>query len=376
MKPNCFVNTFDIYGKQFGIMVNGQSKYKTLIGSIFGFISIFSIIGICIYLISDMAKNEVKTIIYNENQSAIPVNNFTNIPFMFSVYDVGGTHIPSKGLYTLDVVMTELIIENNSSYVKITPLEFEICDKNKHFGNFIEEFSIFGDNLQKYYCLPPGKNNLTVFGKFGDVVTRWSQIIIYISKCNSTKEACKTEEYMSKKLSNIYLSMVYLSNQIDNKNYTTPHMMKVESTALLFSYSTIKRYFYQITQVEYDTDEGFFFESHRIDKFHTFDSYTMDVDLNTPGIINPKAHMGSVAIRNSNFVANYFRSYNKIATIFATLGGIIKFIISVNNLLVFVLTENLIFENLSKSIFNFEHQGEDSPKLTFQKKFLILRSLM
>jgi hypothetical protein len=47
MKNNFFVNTFDIYGKKFGIMVNGHRKYNTLMGSVIGFISISSIMGIC-----------------------------------------------------------------------------------------------------------------------------------------------------------------------------------------------------------------------------------------------------------------------------------------------------------------------------------------
>jgi hypothetical protein len=121
-----------------------------------------------------MMINDLKSIIYNQNQSSVPVNNLTKIPFMFSVFDVFGQHIPSEGLFYIDVMYSELVVEKNISYVKNTPIELEMCDKNKHLGQFSDMFpSFIKNNLQIYYCLTPDFN-LTLFGNFGDVSNRWS----------------------------------------------------------------------------------------------------------------------------------------------------------------------------------------------------------
>jgi hypothetical protein len=192
--------------------------------------------------------------------------------------------------------------------------------------------------------------------------------LIYLNKCDRTNEKCKGEEYMSKKLSNVILSIVYVLSEINNKKFSMPNVLIVESSALMFSYSVIKRFYYYITQVVYDTDEGYFFENHRIDNFHYFDLFRMDVELIAPGIYNHKPQLGSVAILNSNYVANYFRSYNKISTMFANLGGIIKFIVTISNAIGYLLTENSIFENLSKSFFNFESNTEEIRRIKVTEK--------
>jgi hypothetical protein len=65
MKSNCFINLFDIYGKELRLNLAREERVKTPVGAFLGLVSILLICAICTYLTFDIFKHEVKSVIYN-----------------------------------------------------------------------------------------------------------------------------------------------------------------------------------------------------------------------------------------------------------------------------------------------------------------------
>jgi hypothetical protein len=139
----------------------------------------------------------------------------------------------------------------------------------------------------------------------------------------------------------------------------------------------VKRYYYHLTHVVYDTDYGFLFEDRIQENFYMHTSMSVDVDLKAPEIINPKPQLGSIDIRNTASSAFYFRTYIKLSLIIANVGGFIKFIMMVCNIIVYLLTNNMMLEEISKIIFSFDDGPSDSIKqidiVKNKEKFSTLR---
>lgn len=136
-----FVDIFDLYGHSFNLHIFRKEKYKTLIGSIMGFLSIMLIISVAIYFIIDLFERKSMTVIFNEDFTTIPINNLTNTPLMLALGDISGQIIEPQGLYSFDVkIMKYKYIKlPDVSYrfgLELIPIQLEKCDLQKHFLDY------------------------------------------------------------------------------------------------------------------------------------------------------------------------------------------------------------------------------------------------
>jgi hypothetical protein len=354
MKNPIFINLFDIYGSDLKINISGQEKVKTLFGSLIGFISISLIATVILFQICNIFRHDVKSVIYNESQNHFPVNNLSHIPMMFSVVDVIGKTIPWKGLYSIDPFYLKYVIEkdennNTKSSTKSLPLKLQPCDRNIHLGSYKTLFENF--DVENYFCIEPGKYNLTLYGTFGDLVNGYSLLSAHVSKCDNKTEVCYDEEIISKKLNGVVLLFVYVGYQIDNYNYYQPNQLKIQTASYLFTYNLLKRWVQYITPVTYETDYGFFFEDKQKENFYMYHSTFLDVDYKSPNVINTKSQITSFSLRNTENSRFYYRSYIKFSTVVAYAGGVVKFIMTISGLVNYLFTHNNMVEKISKILF-------------------------
>ena len=84
---------------------------------------------------------------------------------------------------------------------------------------------------------------------------------MYVNKCNSTMFKCKNETYAQSILSNSFFLFTYLSKNVDHFNYSFPIQNEVRSESFSLSTTLFKKYYYKFSKSEYDSDNGFVFES-------------------------------------------------------------------------------------------------------------------
>jgi hypothetical protein len=379
MQNNIFINWFDIYGKEFNINVSGNQKVKTLEGSIIGFISIFAIASFCLFQLIEVLKKDVVSVIYNESLTKIPINNLTDIPMMFKVVDALAKYVPPQGLYSFDSFYFNYQVGNDSQnksigFTKILPIKVEPCDRDRHLGPYKNLFEKI--DVENYHCIPREKYNLTIYGRYGDIINGFSELDIYISKCinstTNTNDTCLDEETISKKTTGLFLIFAHVSNQIDHYNYTKPNQLKVQTVSLTFTYYILKRYIYSLMPMTYETDFGFLFEEKYKENFFIVKSITWDIDPKPAQIINKKPQLTSLHLFNTEATGSYSRSYVKFSNIIASVGGVIKFILFFCEILNYFITQNVAFEKVINLIF--KEDPIDDLKLTnknFMERFKI-----
>jgi hypothetical protein len=134
------IETFDLYGKTFNMHIKGKEKYKTAVGAILGVISVLIIVGVSVYFVLDLISRENFSLVYNEDESKMPVNNLSNATFTFAISDFKSNPImPTAGIFEFDAKMVTFgpSKPNGERDVDLSPIQLERCEK-KHFGEDAE----------------------------------------------------------------------------------------------------------------------------------------------------------------------------------------------------------------------------------------------
>ena len=309
------------------------------------------------------------TLIYNEDSNTSPVNDLSNNSFMLALADYTGAAIPREGIYSFQVTYVNFTVVqvNGTGVVKPirTPIVLEKCDINKHFLQYGEMFTQL--QVDKGFCVPPGKYNNSIIGRYGDLVNGWTSISIFINKCNPQVEKCLNQTYIDNIVANTVVVVSYLSYQINNYNSTTPNILKVETTAMVFSTSILKTYFYYIRQNVYDTDYGFIFQEHQQVSFYTYDSKVLDVSFSLNSL-KTSLNFGSLAIINAETVSRYYRTYDKGQAVLANIGGIIKAVMVMAKVIAEFLTRRMSYLDISNVIFELEEEKKDNNRIIERKE--------
>jgi hypothetical protein len=374
---SAWVKFFDYYGKEFNLYVHGQDKYHTVLGSIVGFISIVSILILSTYFFIDMLRKSDMSVIYKQDETISPTINLTNLPILFTMSDIKGEKIPQEGMYSFEVQY--LKYENlkdekgeSSINLNITNIPFKICQK-KDFAGYEEQFKKV--NPEDFFCLDTKNYNLTLFGRYGDVINGFSLLQIFFQKCKNTtlEKKCKEENYLNTVINNSRMVLGHISYQINHYNYATPNEIKLNTLSVSVSTSLTKRYSYYLQQNNYETDYGQVFQDRIKAYFFKFDQYLLDVDLGELVSVSGKPYNSQISIRNSNYVSCYMRSFTKLQTLVANIGGVIKFIMLISSYFVSFMTDNLIYQNLSNVIFNFDQEEEKKSEKLLTDNVTIIR---
>ena len=353
------IEIFDIYGKSYNFYIFSNEKYKSKIGSFFGFLSILAMLSISIFFILQLFNRSIIFVISNDDATMIPINNLTNTPIMLGLSDSKAEFINADKLYNWSANMLYYINKvgedglNNLTFSYVN-IELEKCDPQKHFTNYEGYFSIY--NFSYFYCFTPEKVNMTIFGKFGDSVNGWSMLEINILECDSSYQDCYNQSYINSQLFSSYASIIYISNVIDNSNTTQPNKIKLQSTVLSINSLLKKTYNYYLRQNIYQSDFGYVFQEFESTTFYTYDYYTEDVNF---GAYYVGGNLGEISIRNSETISLYYRTFTKAQTVLANIGGIIKAIMILANIFVDFLTRRLDLNDIYNSIYLIKNEKKE-----------------
>lgn len=367
IRINRFIYTFDIFGQSLNLHIFGNEKYKTLTGGIFGLISILLIIAVSIYFLLDVLHRKTMTIVFNEDNTKIPMNNLSDIPIMMTLTDTSGKPLKSEGLINFDVKILNYKRYDTGNgttqfRLDVIPLQLEQCSFSKHFSDFTDFFTKF--RVEYFYCIPPGKYNITIFGRYGDTLNGWSNLAIYVNKCNSKLgQTCYNETYMKVALSNPVLNVNMVSYGVDHYNISSPSSYKLDTAVFPLSTTLLKSYNYMIRQVLYTTDYGFVFEDKQTEQFYTYHSQTVDVDLNSSEYFNSGNSIGYIKIRNFETISNYYRAYVKVQTMMASIGGLVKSIMAIFQIICHLIIRKMMLLDISNQIFHYNLNEEQPMKI-------------
>lgn len=395
---NIKLKEYDILGINPHLYVDSDKRRKTEIG---GFTSIILIVilltAICYFFFDVFARNSF-VVIYNRTTMTQPMLNLTEFPIGVALFDGKANLIDIEGQATIHAEFHQIssFAFGKKPVQKITKINLERCNKDIHFGAHKE---ILSNNpiLEKYWCIPTGKHNLTLYGNWADSANPNSYLVFKISKCldnnkdldaknqaNNTNfenldkytnanisdnsfvnKVCQEKSIIKKNLLQIYLNMFFLDYDIDHNNYETPGRLIQRSETFSLSSTSYSSYYLRKKIVKYQTDFGFLLTKIKNEFFFQEDTLSMITDLSS--IDSPTATFGNINISLSKKTDVFFRGYVKIQSALANIGGIVEGIFFAFSFLMKFLMKESYYKELGKSAYLFA--PEPSKKLNFFQPF-------
>jgi hypothetical protein len=247
----------------------------------------------------------------------------------------------------------------------ITQLQMEECDREKHFGEYKNNFSMpfLGSK-----CLHAGQLDLSLYGIYGDFMP-YSFINVAINFCNNSTmiNSCPAESELAPILRNVFFTYGYIDYEVDHSDLLSPlkSFLKFKSSPINWDLNI--RYFENIGVVNYLTDDNFIFEDHKLVSAYQNTKTETTVSIRHGSDLYPSVTFASLSIVRDPKVTTYKKSFLKIKTLLAKIGGILNALTFIFKFISSLITKNLLLE---KTINDFTYFGEKAEnKSFFQNKF-------
>ena len=354
----------DIYGSKARFTIKGHKTYQTVFGSIITLIS-YSVIFVFFIVFS-------KEIIYHKKPNVITSDLIDSSPlhFLFSNEFIWAISLQflnysmyiDERVYTLKAYAAISNVHENGTASE-TQVNLNLVKCSDYSFSVIPEY-FHGLALENLYCV-----NLTGIELRGVYMEdKWTTINFRFIKCiNSTNNNnfCKTPDEISEILNGGYIGIFTTDYQIIPSNYKKPAQIYGKN---IFTSFSIKQYmdfwvYFQIKQI--NTDKGLFFESILTQTFLTFESTSENKDY------RESDNFLTVYIRESTNRKVLDRTYSKFQDIAANIGGIIKIIFIIGEIIAYFIRRTLYknyilqFFNLDESKFE-EIQKEENNMIKLQ----------
>ena len=343
----------DMYGNTANFTIKGNKTYQTFYGSI---VTLFSYIIILIFFIIFS-----KQIIYHSKPNVIisdlidpsPLHYLFSNQFIWtiSLQYLNYSNYIDETVYNLDAyVYISNKLENGKTNVTKINLNPVKCSTYS-FKSLPEYFNNLPlDNL---YCV-----NLTGIELRGVYMEdKWTSIDFKFMKCKNTtyKNICKGPDEIENALKGGYVGIFASDYQIIPTKYKNPVQMYGINLFTSFTVHNYKDYwiYYQTKQIK--TDKGFIFDSIITETYLAYESTSESYDY------RESDNFLTVYIRKSTNRKLYERNYLKFQDIAANIGGIIKIITLMGEIITYYIKKTL-YKNFILQFFNLDEEKYEEIK--------------
>ena len=358
-------SNFDLFTIPISLSFKQKYLYRTFIGAslsiiVFVFVMIFLIIKL-----NQIFKKSIFTIISNEFQNPNASIDFTNIPILFSLADSNGNskELDPK-LFQFSVVLSEYVQdveENGNTHIIYKEKEIEIdrCDNLTDLMDF-SEFSEY--NISYFNCIKPFQN-LTINGRFGDIINGYKSLQIKIKKFNNTIENCYDNQYINSYISNTKFLIVYLGNKNNFYNLNHKEIEKtVYSKTISLSPFLCKKVFYYTTLVKYELYDNLLLNNKKENNY--FINRDMFIEFN-PTVNSEDTKDGTILaffafVYDGNMI-EYTKTVEKIGEVISYIGNIFNIMLTILRIINNYISNKILFIDVFYQFF-FDEKFKKKPK--------------
>ena len=338
------IYSLDILSPQPSLCVFGEDKYRTKIGVIISIIVFLTSIGFGVYFLYEFFTRANIGLVYMKETHDY-INHFNLSDSLFMLY--------------LDERFDESVIEfeitsrylNSTLQSSIkTPVILEPCKKGvnipKRYDNIIDDSVIEG-----MVCLKPGQNITIQYSQEEEIK---QNVVLRVKLCNIDKNPkCKTHDEIIDILSgdSVEIGIMLEHNNIDHYNESYPiqpyYMMQMHYPSLEYHY-VLNFYWETLT---YNTDVGFIFEKTKTDIGVYLDSALTASSVNGRSLDDFNTVLAYYEFALYPYYAEkYTRTYEKLQSVIASIGGILSVVQTIGVILCDFLTGNMLFTLLAKNV--------------------------
>lgn len=324
----------DLLGKKPKFTIARQKTFQTELGTIATFISF----GFIFYFVLFFGKE----IFLRQLPSVVTTSTYDDIPYPVNISDNkfeialalqtrNYTPFIKESVYKPKAYLIKTKRINGLYETTKKELPLIKCSDNKFSELHDDYYQTLP--LENLYCLQ-SKNDLVLTGEFDR--EEWTYLSIDFMICDIVSDKnCAQKKEINDVLYGGYLGIFIIDLSVSPNNYQNP--VKYFGKNLFTSYSVkdFREVWFYLKTIEINTNVGILFNSIEHKSYYAFDNIreTMHYTCSNDFL--------SLKIRGSQTRTIIDRSYMKVQTLCAYVGGIIKFILLVAEILVYWFREIL-----------------------------------
>jgi hypothetical protein len=343
------IKSIDFLGNEPKLFIFKKNLYQTFLGGLISLLTTLTIISFSLYFITAAFTRQQVSLLSSQTTKFNKSLDLGNIPILFFPADKGGVFFNTSVAYP--ILQFWSYPSKSEGTVKITNVPLKQCETS----DLMDYKDLFADvpNLNSYYCMNKAGLNLTVYGDYGDINNGYSKLTVYIAKCkndsiyniNPNKQGCLPQAKIDEFLGTLplHLYTIFPDYEIDFQNLTSPFKPYIKTDDFLFSYLSMNTYMQFLRRTFITSDLGFVFEE-PYQQFSYQSESIQSLTLMGSTFNVPEAY-GVIIFSLSSKADIHNRSYIKLQSLVANVGGVVNFIYLLAKIIVnYISTKTLLLE--------------------------------
>lgn len=356
---------YDIFNHQFFLRIGRKNKNSTIFSMI---ISHFLLITMLLYFLFSSFNTflhtnpQINIQDFDVNTRSYIHLDTQNFHFAFRIEDNNGNAMKIDNIsnyFDIDVSFISQIHNESVPWntTNTSSFEFQPC-KSEDFQAFQNYFET---NLKHAFCL---KNHSFSLGGFWDEI-KMDYLYMTINFCDETDPNCMGRDTFAQTFKGSYLTFYIETQNVDGDDYRSPLRKNLKYYSYLLDTNTKKDLNFYVKEVQLQTNDNLFFnQKPTIERFFKQNQVDLDFNnnFNTPQNNVTLNAFWEIYIYSANQIQIIERTYTTLTAVFASVGGISKFLLIIGTFITLYYNEMKLQSELLNDLFLFDLEGNSARK--------------
>jgi hypothetical protein len=336
----------DLFGTKPRFLIDGYKSQRSYIGALISIICCSCVFMFFIYFFEKILSHSKPNMVVSNLIDDLPDKYYFNDDFVFaiSLQFPNYTNYVNERIYFLKLYDVEYhFLEDNSYIFKEKEIPISLCS-NYNIKVLPEYFG--GLNLKQLYCA--NFSGYYLEGEYGQ--KKWRTLNFKFSKCRnfSNYNNCLNQEEIDEYLQSGYVDIFMTDQMIVPKDFKNPTKIYGKNIFDSINGKEYMDYWIYLKRLEVQTDEGIVFDQIVKTSVLSFEkTSTMKYSLLDETFLQ-------VILRISINKDIYDRTYMKLQEALANVGGMVKIIFTIGEILNY-LTKIILYRNYILQFFNMDY---------------------
>ena len=336
----------DLFGTKPRFLIDGYKSQRSYIGAFISIICCSCVFMFFIYFFEKILSHSKPNMVVSNLIDDLPDKYYFTDDFVFaiSLQFPNYTNYVNESIYFLKLYDVEYqFLEDNSYIFKEKEIPITLCS-NYNIKVLPEYFG--GLNLKQLYCA--NFSGYYLEGEYGQ--KKWRTLNFKFSKCTnfSNYNNCLNQEEIDKYLQSGYVDIFMTDKMIVPKDFKNPTKIYGKNIFDSINGMDYMDYWIYLKRLEVQTDEGIIFEQIAKTSVISFEkTSTMKYSLLDETFLQ-------VILRISINKDIYDRTYMKLQEALANVGGMVKIIFTIGEILNYI-TKIILYRNYILQFFNMDY---------------------
>ena len=336
----------DLFGTKPRFLIDGYKSQRSYIGAFISIICCSCVFMFFIYFFEKILSHSKPNMVVSNLIDDLPDKYYFTDDFVFaiSLQFPNYTNYVNESIYFLKLYDVEYqFLEDNSYIFKEKEIPITLCS-NYNIKVLPEYFG--GLNLKQLYCA--NFSGYYLEGEYGQ--KKWRTLNFKFSKCRnfSNYNNCLNQEEIDKYLQSGYVDIFMTDKMIVPKDFKNPTKIYGKNIFDSINGKEYMDYWIYLKRLEVQTDEGIIFDQIEKTSVLSFEkTSTMKYSLLDETFLQ-------VILRISINKDIYDRTYMKLQEALANVGGMVKIIFTIGEILNY-LTKIILYRNYILQFFNMDY---------------------